>query len=159
MIVEIVLVKEHNHQIQKASAGFAVCNIFDPSDRPVDTLVVLGTPRMHGSLDIDVNQRKRIGKSMLTFEFKTFEPFDELKNLVPLNCPVNVKDIVPGLNTELGRFPRPRPDIASVYTTEPLSLKKKQTIYLHNISLMSNPAFETQFVSFLRHYFVSVESG
>lgn len=96
---------------------------------------------------------------MLTFLFKAFEPFDELKNLVPLNCPVNVKDIIPGLNTELGRFPMPRLDVASPYMTEPLSLKQKRTIYLHNISLVSNPEFEKQFVSFLRHYYVSVEDG
>ena len=113
---------------------------------------------MYGAVGTDVNQRNRVGKSMLTFEFMTFKPFDVLKNLVPMNCCVNMKEIIPGLDTDIGRFPEPRPNFSSPYVTTPLKLKSKQPIYLHNISLKCNSEFERQFESFLRHV-VSTENG
>lgn len=45
---------------------------------------------------------------MLRYEFMKYTPFDAMKTLVPPNCLVNIGDVVPGLDTESGHFPKPR---------------------------------------------------
>ncbi len=65
---------------------------------------------MHGAIEADVSQISRHGKTMLTFEFKVHKQFDAIMNLVPQNCLVNMREIIPGLDTDIGRFPVPRAD-------------------------------------------------
>ena len=38
---------------------------------------------MYGSVSTDVEQRSRIGKTMLTYEFQKFVPFEKMSELVP----------------------------------------------------------------------------
>ncbi len=113
---------------------------------------------MHGAIQSDVSQISRHGKTMLTFEFKVHKPFDAIMNLVPQNCLVNMKEIIPGLDTDVGRFPIPRANFNSPMSTDYVKMKHKRPLYLHNIELKQSSAFETQFENFLRNQ-VSIYNG
>ena len=60
---------------------------------------------MYGHVSTDLEQKHRIGKSMLTFEFQVFNPFKPIESLVTQNCLVNLKDVIPGLKTEFCKLP------------------------------------------------------
>ena len=62
-----------------------------------------------------------------------------MKDLVPPNCLVNLREIIPGLGTELSRLPLPHE------ATKKIPIKKRQPIYLHNVHLVCSPEFEKQF--------------
>ena len=61
-----------------------------------------------------------------------------------------MNDIIPGLDGENSLFPKPRPTFSAPYITQKVTMMPKKTIYLHNLSLQSDAAFEAQFESFLR---------
>ena len=152
LLLEVVVVKQEGYQKERASAGFAVCNLFDFPKTAQAVIVQQGSPRMFGAVDTDLTQANRIGKTMLTFEFKDeFKQFAVIRDLVPQNCLVSYDDVIPGLNTATGRFPKPRPDFRSPFSTEVLTVKPRRPVFLHNLSLVCDPEFERQFESFLRH--------
>ena len=152
LLLEVEVVKQEGYQKERASAGFAVCNLFDFPKTAQAVIVQQGSPRMFGAVQTDLTQANRVGKTMLTFEFQNnFAPFAGLKELVPQNCLVSYNDVIPGLNTATGRFAKPRPDFQSPLSTEPMTAKPRRPIYLHNVSLVCSPEFERQFESFLRY--------
>lgn len=86
LLIEIVIIKQDGpggHNIEKASAGFAVLNIFDFPQQATAVLVQTGSPRMWGSVGTDLEQKNRAGKAVLTFEITKFTPFQDIRTLVP----------------------------------------------------------------------------
>ena len=94
--------------MEHASGGFAVLPIFEMPTAAQAVIVQSGSPRMYGAQSTDIEQTTRVGKTMLTYEFQQFRPFEDMKQLVPQNCIVNTNDIIPGLNTDNSKLPKPR---------------------------------------------------
>lgn len=94
--------------MEHASGGFAILPIFDKPTAAQAVVVQTGSPRMYGAQNMDIEQTTRVGKTMLTFEFQQFRPFEEMKQLVPQNCLVNINEVVPGLATDNSKLPKPR---------------------------------------------------
>ena len=70
---------------------------------------------MWGAVGTDLEQKNRAGKAVLTFEITKFTPFQDIRNLVPQNCLVNMNDIIPGLDADSSLFPKPRPTFSAPY--------------------------------------------
>ena len=89
----------------QASGGYSICDIFKfPTGLQVMP-VVKGTPRMIGAQTAKSNQENRIGKTVLSFQFVKFAPLLPLRDLVPMNCLVNIRNVIPGLDTPDCKFP------------------------------------------------------
>ena len=95
---------------------------------------------------------------MLTFEFQKFTPFEQMKELVPQNCLVNLYEVVPGLNTDNSKLPKPRENFNAPLQVQPVKTMQKKTIYLHDMKLVCDIEFEKQFEAFLRDV-VTIENG
>lgn len=54
LLIELVVVKESNRQIEKTSGGFAICNLFEFPATATAAVVQSGTPRMYGSVGGDI---------------------------------------------------------------------------------------------------------
>ena len=86
LLIECVITRHEGqggHKVEQASGGFAICTIFDFPQSAQAVIVQSGSPRMYGSVSTDVEQRSRIGKTMLTYEFQKFVPFEKMSELVP----------------------------------------------------------------------------
>ena len=97
---------------------------------------------MYGAQSTDIEQTSRVGKTMLTFEFQQFRPFEAMNQLVPQNCIVNLNDVVPGLNTDDSKLPKPRESFNKPLEVKPVKTMPKKTIYLHNLRLSCSNEFE-----------------
>ena len=70
-------------------------------------------------------------------------PFDEMKQLVPQNCIVSINEVVPGLNTDNSKLPKPRESYnMPLLVKPPVKAMAKKTIFLHNLSLVCSVEFE-----------------
>ena len=73
LVVELVIVREHNFQKVMASTGYSVCHIFDFTPQAIKQVSVqTGTPRQIGSLESDkaMLQTGRVGKTLLEFDIR-----------------------------------------------------------------------------------------
>ena len=117
--------------------------IFEMPTAAQAVIVQSGSPRMYGAQSTDIEQTTRVGKTMLTFEFQKFMPFDEMKQLVPQNCIVGINEVVPGLNTDNSRLPKPRENYTMPLSVNPpVKTMAKKTIFLHNLNLVCSVEFE-----------------
>ena len=127
------MTKIQDHVVTQASGGYAICDIFKfPSGLQVMP-VVKGTPRMIGAQTTKTNQENRIGKTVLSFQFVKYAPLAALRDLVPMNCLVNIRNVIPGLDTADNKFPKPRVSLQAELSSIPLKILPKRPIYLTNI--------------------------
>ena len=73
LVVELVVVREHNFQKVCASAGYTTCQIFDFTPQAIKQVgVQSGTPRQIGAIESEkaMMQTNRVGKALLEFDIR-----------------------------------------------------------------------------------------
>ena len=80
LVVEVVVVRESNHKKTLASAGYAMCPIFDFKNQIKTSPILSGTPRQIGTPQSDrtLTQLDRTAKASLDFEIREFTELSPL---------------------------------------------------------------------------------
>ena len=80
---------------------------------------------------------KRIPDCYLTYTLQPYPSFDPLQKLLPPNCMVHSKSLIPGLASETMPIPQPRSKLE-----KPPVLIKPASVYIHNCEVQGSPHTE-----------------
>eukprot|EP00347_Sterkiella_histriomuscorum_P000155 403376962 len=146
-VVECVVVREYHGSKTYSSSGYALCSIFDFSGL-TNVELTRGSPRAIGQIGLAAvaNSMKSAGR--FQYEIRDFEVIQSVKRLVSQNCFFSPGEVIPGLADD--KMTKPKIGNANLGQNLKIELSKTETIYIHNIQMITSIAFESRFESFLR---------